>query len=114
MHLGDLATLGFEFGAPVEGEFLGGFAGLSGSFGGDPLAQRLGTDNELSGGFGDGASDIDDQAGGFMLVLGADGTPGVAARGVFPVMVTSSRVGRGPLIRVSTQRGLGQLVLFQG
>lgn len=107
MQLGDLAAQGFEFGAFVQGQFPGRFAGLGGSFGGNPLAQRLGTDTQLPGDFGDRAAGVDDQSGSLVLVLGAEGSPGSSA-GVFSVMVTSSRAGRVPLNRVSTQRGQGQ------
>jgi hypothetical protein len=75
VQLGDLSAQGFEFGAFVQGQFPGRFAGLLCSFSGDPLAQRLGADVEFAGDFGDGAAGVDHQPGGLVLVLGAEGAP---------------------------------------
>ena len=55
---------------------------LGGSFGGNPLAQRLGTDTQLPGDFGDRAAGVDDQSGSLVLVLGAEGSPGSSAGGL--------------------------------
>ncbi len=82
MQLGDLAAQGFKFGAFVQVQFPGRFASLGGSFDGNPLAQRLGTDTQLPGDFGDRAAGVDDQSGSLVLVLGAEGPPGSSARGL--------------------------------
>jgi hypothetical protein len=56
VQLGDLKAQGLELCAFIQGQFPGRSAGPGGPYGGDPLAQRLGTDTQLPGDLGDGAS----------------------------------------------------------
>jgi len=65
----------------IQGELSVRFASIDSSFAGDPLAQRLGTYVRFSGDFGDGASGIDDQTGGFVFVPRTEGSQGSVARG---------------------------------
>ena len=113
VQFGDLSAQGFEFGASIQGQFPGRFAGLGGSFGGNPLAQRLGTDTQLPGDFGDRAAGVDDQSGSLVLVLGAEGSPGSSAGGVVGHSDILS-CGTGPAKQGAHSTRVGPLDLIGG